>query len=899
MFDRFLRFVAVRRAIERELFEHAYELLDDRLVQEHKKAADLRKLCSAGLHQRLERRLALSEIELARADLALLSRRDPGHPDLGRLHAELTRLAQAGHDVARSRNEVRSAIRAAIAVGELDLADVRIAQARRSESSAQDLAELARQTATLREEAASIRRSVDERLDAGDLKGALERFLVARARQPLAPQIVPLAQRLAERRALAWQRGEIVDLQELDLERLLKVWASELATLPEIAATNGAARVAAEIAARVRRRITDLVEDSQWDVLLLELRSISAGVDALVGEEELASAVEAIEAGLVARENGEYGFAGELLAGAAASMHLRKLSGLAKELASDDAAARHELEAARARLLQGDSMGAREVVLRALARWPGHLALRRELEAFEKGSQDRAERLAAARTAAGEGKLANAHPLLLGLATAGREGDDARLLLQEVQGRMDQVQRGIGQVQKALHGRDSASREGVRHCLARVQQLALVQKDSSDLERLSRALEAELSGLDDLDEAEAARLAGDPSRALAALDKLAERRPALLDPDRLKARILEFEDRVRIGAEAFLATGKPHAARDWSAALRRLESLAVGDPAPRFEIERRCDERIAEAQVVLEEASAFLTRHDLEAAERSLERARGLAADSPAVRSFEQRLVGLRDREQRVREVEALAKADDVMGAHRRLADMPPTSPHMRTRIFDLKQSLARAQGLDHGFLLRVDEGGEWVTLRSDSVTIGNLRDGSSDLKLLANLAGRHARIRRSMSFHGGMQDRILAERGEVFVNGEKVQDRALGSGDRIRLGALVELRYTMPSVRSLTARLEVLGGFQVAGATRILLLKDRGRDGRILLGSGADCHVQVAHAKGEVELFADRDGQVKVKIDGQGEMGGAPFRDEHPVLAGALVKACGLTFTLMPWPLA
>jgi hypothetical protein len=51
-----------------------------------------------------------------------------------------------------------------------------------------------------------------------------------------------------------------------------------------------------------------------------------------------------------------------------------------------------------------------------------------------------------------------------------------------------------------------------------------------------------------------------------------------------------------------------------------------------------------------------------------------------------------------------------------------------------------------------------------------------------------------------------------------------------------------------------------------VLLLKDRGRDGRILIGASHDCHVRVPGASGEVEIYASRDGQVRVRIDGLGE---------------------------------
>lgn len=152
------------------------------------------------------------------------------------------------------------------------------------------------------------------------------------------------------------------------------------------------------------------------------------------------------------------------------------------------------------------------------------------------------------------------------------------------------------------------------------------------------------------------------------------------------------------------------------------------------------------------------------------------------------------------------------------------------------------------------------------------------------------------MSFHGGMQDTIVAENGEVQVNGAPTHKQALRSGDRVRLGSSLQLGYSMPCSRSLTAMLHLLAGFQVAGTDRALLLKDRGRDGRICIGPGKDVHVRVEAATAEVELFVSKTGQLRVRCAAGGEVDGVRFEDERPVDAGAMVRAGGVSFVLAPW---
>jgi hypothetical protein len=283
---------------------------------------------------------------------------------------------------------------------------------------------------------------------------------------------------------------------------------------------------------------------------------------------------------------------------------------------------------------------------------------------------------------------------------------------------------------------------------------------------------------------------------------------------------------------------------------------------------------------------AALAARDLDQAESCLRDARAACSDGSAVQRLDAALHGVRGQRAALDQVAQLTKTKDYDAAQRKLEHLPPTPAVLRTKIFDIKQELARAQGLDAEFLV----------LRGDRVTIGNVRDGHADLAVLANIAGRHAAIVRSMSFHGGMQDRIVADRGELWLRGSKVDEHRLASGDTVRLGASLEVSYRLPSSRSLTALLTLGSGFQVGGTDKVLLLRDRGRDGRILIGNGSDVHVRVPHQQAAIELFAAKDGQVRVAFDGAGTMDGRPFRGEHPVVAGALVTCGKVNLVLQPW---
>ncbi|MGB3965257.1 MAG: FHA domain-containing protein, partial [Planctomycetota bacterium] len=301
------------------------------------------------------------------------------------------------------------------------------------------------------------------------------------------------------------------------------------------------------------------------------------------------------------------------------------------------------------------------------------------------------------------------------------------------------------------------------------------------------------------------------------------------------------------------------------------------------------------AALVVQARQHFAER-DLAEAERLVEAARAQWLDGDDARALAEELRIVRAGIDTLEHVETMTRERDFLGARQKLGALPATSPFLRTRIYDMKKDLAKAQGLEGAFLLRVDEGGEHLVLRGESITIGNVRQNRADLPVLANVAGRHASIRRSMSFHGGMQDTVVAEEGEVAVGGRKVKDQPLSPGDRVQLGPALGFVYRRPCARSLTVGLVLQSGFQVGGTDRVLLMKDRGRDGRILIGAGQDVHIRVGAATAEVEVYATGSGQIRVACPAGGTLDGVPWKDEHPLAAGQTVVAAGVTFTLLPW---
>jgi hypothetical protein len=239
----------------------------------------------------------------------------------------------------------------------------------------------------------------------------------------------------------------------------------------------------------------------------------------------------------------------------------------------------------------------------------------------------------------------------------------------------------------------------------------------------------------------------------------------------------------------------------------------------------------------------------------------------------------------------------DFGGAKRLVRDLPPTPPALRTRIFDLKRRLDQLEGLKGDFVLRVEEAGEYLVLRGDRILVGNGRNPVSDLPILANIASRHLEISRTLTFHGGgaLRIRALSERS-VRVNGGAVSSAALNDGDRIKLGDALELTFRVPSERSRTTLLRLERGFQVDGVDKVLLFDDCGKSGRILIGARKDTHVRVERTELEVELFAERSGELRCRYSGEGEVDGRAFSGESPVPAGAVIRCGAVVFTAQPF---
>ena len=892
MFDRFIRLARAKKALREQRYLDALQQASDPVIEQDRRAEQVRELATEHLVEKARARLVAGDASVAAAELKRLRQLTDAEA-VARLEDEVQRAVAANEQRTGDLRTVRAEFRRLVEAGELLAAEDLLATWPGGPADRQSMTE--HLTSRRQQAKDALDRAVGQ-LGSGSVVTAIDGVLRARNLDTGLPTAAWAAaiRQLAE--AVAREIEGDAQLSRASTEQLaaaLSLWSDRTGAVPEL---------------RQQRALIS-VHSRLGDAVLSALRSVddlavaSRLAKAVVASDlELANGLDAVVASLAALATGDR-LADDADAAAVARLQeqasaagLRKIAKLAGKRVAETAAGEQQLVAARELLEQGQLEAARAMFVAFAAAHPLHEGVQKELDLLDASMADLDRRLADLRLTLRSGKLRQACTAAMALVGTARIASEAQQILAEARSRIALVDRGLDEVRVSLHGRAAATLEGVRHCLKRLEELAKVQSDHEQLPSVIASVQAEIAALEGCEAASAALQRGDIEAVASALPDLVAARGTLLADERIDARLCQLGDGIARCGERALEEGRLVRMQRCGSALRQL-AVVRGDFADRAEQWRQQHgQREQDVSRLLHEAREQLATRDLAAAEQLHDEARQLWCESGEVQAFGHQLAKLRKQTRTLEQVAAMTSEKDLLGAQQKLASMPGVSPMLRTRVYDLKQDLARAQGLDGAFLLRVDEGGEHLVMRGESVSIGNVRQGSADLPVLANLAGRHASVRRSMSFHGGMEDAIVAEDGDVRVAGRKVDRQVLNSGDRVQLGPALHVLYDRPSQRSLTSRLMLQNGFQVAGTDRLLLMKDRGRDGRILLGPGRDAHVTVPKATGELEVFANNSGQMRVFCEQGGTIDGASFRGEHPVAAGQIVEAAGITFLLLPW---
>lgn len=892
MFDRFIRLARAKKALHEQRYLDALQQASDPLIGDDRRAERIRTQATDQLVRRARARLAGGDVATALAEakrLQQLAKSDT----VEQLLLDVQQAETLGQQAKDEHHKARAEFRKLVDAGELSDAESMLAGLPIADRDRKEMMDVV--VGRRREAVKALDRAANDGAK-GSIDGAIDGYVQALAMDrnlPEAARAATLRQLATAAVAALEAPAKVHKASATELGALLQSYSQLVGKLPRLAHDPKILALHDKLGDAIGRCLGQIDSLAQASGLARRVQAsgipISAELDrviaALLALAETGDAQPQAQAAVLAQLQEDARQAG-----------FRKLAKLAAAEVATAADGEAQLAAARELLEQGNLEAARALFVTFLNENPLHEGVQKELELVDLGMADLDRRLADLRMTLRAGRLREACANAMALVGSARIAEEAKQILTEARGRIALVDKGLDEVRVSLHGRAAATQEGVRHCLKRLEELAKVQVDHEEMPRVIAAVAAEIKALQLCEKAVDALPRGDLEAVVQAVPKLVSARDDLLAVERIDAKLCQLGDAIGQFGDRALADGRLAVMLRCASVLEQLEDVRA-DFATRARAWRK-DHQNREVSVgeLLREARTRLVDRDLAEAERLVEEAQSRWRESAEVQAFAHQLQKLRKQTHTLEEVAAMAKDKDFLGAHQKLASMPSVPPMLRTRVYDMKQDLARAQGLEGSFLLRVDEGGEQLVMRGESVSIGNVRKARADLPVLANVAGLHATIQRSMSFHGGMQDSVVAEDGDVRVGAKKVKKQVLKSGDKVQLGPALGLIYQRPTSRSLTSRLLFQSGFQVAGTDRVLLMKDRGRDGRILIGPGRDVHVTVSKATGEVELFANNAGQMRIFCEQGGSIDGTVFRGEHPVAAGQVIEACGITFLLLPW---
>lgn len=167
-------------------------------------------------------------------------------------------------------------------------------------------------------------------------------------------------------------------------------------------------------------------------------------------------------------------------------------------------------------------------------------------------------------------------------------------------------------------------------------------------------------------------------------------------------------------------------------------------------------------------------------------------------------------------------------------------------------------------FHMAVDDGGEFLVVAGEELTLGHARGGEADIPFLADLESAQATIRPVESFHGGTSWQLLPRARAAEVGGREApvgEARELYDGVLVAISPRVQFRFRLPEPGSASAQLELLHGAEAGDAGRVILLVP-GPAGRVRIGSRRRRHVPVRDLEQDVSLSLV-EGQLEVACEG------------------------------------
>lgn len=880
LFEHWTKMKLASRALRAGRFEEAIEIASHPLIREHVRAKAIREKAGRKLLERAQRHRDRNNLTAAFEDVG----RALSEGNHSTSAVELQRDLRAG--IGRRRREEELAQEVEREVERL-VADARLGEARTRLAALPDVAPVAGLVAEIeRRDAAALDAltRAEKALRAADLDRARYEVAQARSLNRDHPRCQSLLQSLrdAEIEELRTNIPDALKHKQIDTAwhcaQQIIARSHEARTDPMVARARSAQAehlANAAAAALAEGRIDDAL------ARLESYRRTGAPYVADSPASRLARVLQIVRRAQLAERFGEPAVAANLFGDASELVPNVEFCTSERRRLEDETHARRER---RAKILAALKRSDREGAI-SLAKGGADLAtddrfvaaLREGIEAFEGGEIIASSRI---RRMLHAGDLDGAVRCCVSLFAEPALVPEADSILADIESVRDRVERELAGIERDLVRAES--RAAVESASAPLRVLKDLDAGSRAVKECLADLARRASALEHYESGQRCENTRDFDGALAEYRAAADASPTLAVARDAVARVV-----VPIGERAIRDVLAEMREQRSGEALATAERALAIDELPtevRAFLCAKAEELRAEAvgaRACLDEARKHYERGELDEAVHALDRADRVFPGHEDAEALRVQIRALRDAEPVIERVEGRLREGRAEDARRELAGIDADALPSHPRIEELRERVDRSRRFDERFVIRVEEGSDYLILTKPRIRIGNIMGKDLDLSILASLSTEHAEIRRSQSFHGGFQYEIEAVPGkECRVNETVVGVHVLEDGDRVRLGEDFEFTFRVPTPRSRAAVLAFADGFEVDGIRHVILMPPDGKKGRILVGPGSDAHVQAMKAEDPIEIFRATDG------DHAGDLVGCSRAGVHVDEAGGGAEA-------------
>lgn len=188
-------------------------------------------------------------------------------------------------------------------------------------------------------------------------------------------------------------------------------------------------------------------------------------------------------------------------------------------------------------------------------------------------------------------------------------------------------------------------------------------------------------------------------------------------------------------------------------------------------------------------------------------------------------------------------------------------------------------------FLIWIDGVGGYLVCLGTRITLGQATpDTYMDIPLFADVSRHHATLTRETEGY------VLEAVRPVFVNSRATEKTLLQSGDRVTLGGSCQLLFRQPVPVSASARIDLASGHRLPLAVEgVLLMADT-----LVLGPGAHAHVAMPDLPQPIILYRHKDG-LGIRHAGSFQVNGEKFTERAVLGPNATVAGEDFRLALEP----